>query len=469
MAEPTELCYTPIEALAPRLRGREVSPVEVVEAVLDRIDALEPRLNAFITVMAEAAVAEARRAEAEIAAGRHRGPLHGVPVTVKDLYDTAGVRTSGGARITARRVPERDCTVVQRLRAAGAIIVGKCNMFEFAFGHVHPDFGPSRNPWALDRTTSGSSSGSGAAVAAGLGQASMGSDTGGSIRGPAAYCGIVGLKPTYGRVSRAGVMPLSWSLDHCGPMTRTVWDCAVVLQAVAGHDPADPGSAERPVPDLLAQIDAGAADLRLGVPRNHLIDLPEPITAAQAAAEATFRELGARVVDVELPDARAFVLANTTILSAEAAAIHETWYRERPEDYSPAVRQRLEAGFTLLATDLVRAQRARRTLIEQTRAAMADLDLLLLPASAVMPATIEESLRTMPMGPDWERVLDRGRFTSPYNLTGLPAIAFPGGFSADGLPVGLQLVGHPWQEVTVLRAARAFERVRPWADRRPPL
>ncbi len=437
--------------------------------MLARIERLEPRLNAFITVMRESAGQAAREAEREIGAGRWRGPLHGVPLTLKDLYDTAGVRTTAGARITADRVPTRDATVTARLQAAGSVIVGKCNMFEFAYGAVHPDFGPSRNPWALDRSTGGSSSGSGAAVAAGLGYGSMGSDTGGSIRLPASHCGLVGLKPTYGLVPRTGVVALSWSLDHCGPMTRTVWDCAAMLRAVAGHDPADPGSADRPVPDYLAGIDGGGRGLRVGVPRNHLQDLEASVAAAFEAALGVLRGLGAEVRDLELPDGEALTLANLTIITGEAASFHAAWFRERPADYSEAVRERLEAGMAMLAIDLLAAQRARRALLARLAEAMAGVDLLALPTSAATAPTIESFMAARPMGAGGDVILRRGGLTGPYNLAGLPAISIPAGFDAAGLPIGLQLVGHAWQDARVLRAARAYERATDWTARRPPL
>ena len=469
MADQETLCFMPIETLAPLLRRRELSPIELVTAVLERIDRLEPRLNAFVTVLAQSALDEARAAERDLAVGRWRGPLHGMPITLKDLYDTGGIRTSAGARITSHRVPERDSTVAERLRAAGAIIVGKCNMFEFAYGHVHPDFGPSRNPWNLAHTTGGSSSGSGAAVAAGLGQASMGSDTGGSIRLPAAFCGIIGLKPTYGLVPRTGVVPLSWSLDHCGPMARSAWDCAAMLQAIAGHDPADPGSADRATPDFLAEIDGGAAGLRLGVPRSYLDGVAAPISAALSEALERFRDLGAEIRDVELPDADALALTNLTIITAEAASFHEPWFRERPGDYSEAVRQRLEAGLTMLATDLLRAQRARRTLVERMREAMSNLDLLVHPSSPIPPPTIEEIVHSLPGSEGGDGILRRGRFTSPYTLTGLPAISLPAGFTDDGLPIGIQLVGHAWSDALVLKAARAYQSATDWHTHRPAL
>lgn len=461
-----QLCYLSIEELAPRLRAKDVSPVEVTEAALARLEALEPKLNAFVTVMGESAMVQAREAEREIAAGHWRGPLHGVPISLKDLYDTAGIRTTASSRVMANRVPARDATVTARLKDAGAVIIGKNNMFEFAYGHVHPDYGPSYNPWSLAHSTGGSSSGSGAAVAAGIGYGSMGSDTGGSIRLPASFCGLIGLKPTYGRVPRTGVVALSWSLDHCGPMTRTAWDCAAMLQAIAGYDAADPGSGDVPVPDYLANLDGGVAGLRIGIPRAHLDELDPEVEAAFDRSVAALRRLGADVRDITPPDGDALVVANMAIITAEAASFHAQSFRERPGDYSDATRDRIEAGTAMLATDLLAAQRARRSLIAEMARAMADLDLLVLPTATLPPGTIDAFLKARPMGDGGDPVFRRGRMTSPYNLTGLPAISVPNGFTQSGLPIGLQFVGHPWQDALTLRAARAIERAQP-LGRRP--
>lgn len=463
----TELCFTSIEELAPRLRSREVSPVEATEAALERIERLNPRLNAFVTVLADDALAQARQAERALAAGEWRGPLHGVPISLKDLYDTAGIRTSAGSPILAARVPARDATVVTRLREAGAVNLGKCNMLEFAYGHVHPAVGPSHNPWSLEHSTSGSSSGSGAAVAAGLGWGSMGSDTGGSIRLPAAWCGIVGIKPTYGLVPRTGVVALSWSLDHCGPMTRTVWDCAAMLQAIAGHDPADLGSGNRPAGDYLSEIDAGIAGWRIGVPRADLDGVDPEIMAAFEAALGRLRDLGAEVRDVATPAGEQMALANTTILASEASTFHLPWLRERPGDYSEATRQRLENGAALLAVDYLTAQRARQVLVTELATAMADLDLLALPTSDTPPSTVAQHLSSLP-STSGDTGFRRGRMTSPYNLAGLPAVSIPNGLTSANLPIGLQLVGHAWQDARVLRAARACERAA-GPFRRPPI
>ncbi|HEU5431891.1 MAG TPA: amidase, partial [Thermomicrobiales bacterium] len=338
-----DLCDLPLLDVAARIRRREVSPIAVVDAVLERIAALDGVFNAFITVLADEARSDARRAEAEIAAGTYRGPLHGVPISVKDLFATRGIRTTAGSRILADHVPDHDATLVERLRAAGAIVVGKTNMLEFAYAAVHPDYGPTPNPWDVRRSTCGSSSGSAAAVAAGMGYGSIGSDTGGSIRLPASYCGIVGLKPTYGRVSRHGGVPVSWSADHFGPLTRTVGDCAALLGVIAGEDPRDPTSGREPVPDYLGRLDGGLAGRRIGVADAYLRQhVDAEVQAIVEQAVARLASLGATVVEVDLPPPAEVVPALLGILAPEATAYHREWLRTRPDDYSAAVRERLE-------------------------------------------------------------------------------------------------------------------------------
>ncbi|HET7092942.1 MAG TPA: amidase, partial [Thermomicrobiales bacterium] len=337
MVEPLreDLCDLPLLAVAEGIRRRELSPVAVVDAVLERIAALDGAFNAFITVLPEEAREDARRAEAEIAAGDYRGPLHGVPISIKDLFATRGVRTTAGSRILANNVPDHDATLVERLRTAGAVIVGKTNMLEFAYAAVHPDYGPTPNPWDVRRSTCGSSSGSAAAVTAGMGYGSIGSDTGGSIRLPAAYCGIVGLKPTYGRVSRHGGVPVSWSADHFGPLTRTVGDCAALLGAVAGYDPRDPTSGREPVPDYLGRLDAGLAGRRIGISDAYLRQHVEPsVQALVEQAIAQLAALGATIVEIDVPPPADVVPALLGILAPEAAAYHLEWLRTRPDDYS---------------------------------------------------------------------------------------------------------------------------------------
>ena len=466
----TELCTLTLEELSPLLRDRRVSPVEVTQAYLERIDSLNQTLNAYITVTSDQALADARRCEAEILRGDYRGPLHGVPVALKDLYDTAGVRTTAASKIYAQRVPDEDAASVARLRAAGAVIIGKTNLHEFAYGVTTDSsyFGATRNPWDLERVAGGSSGGSGAAVAAGLCAAATGSDTGGSIRIPAALCGIVGLKPTYGRISCHGVLPLSWTLDHPGPMTRTVYGAAVMLAAMAGHDPCDPAAAE-PVPDYAAGLRDGVVGLRIGVdPRWALSGIHQEVRAAFQEALAVLEDLGAEIVEVSVPWVEEGMDAALTILMAEATGIHEEFLRTRPDDYQPDVRARLEKGFVVRGIDYGRARRAGELLRRDFVLLFQKVDLLATPMCGIPAPKLGQreviiDRETVPvMGP-------LTRYTRVFNLTGLPAISVPCGFSSEGLPIGLQLVGRAWDEAMVLRAACAYEAATEWTQRRPSL
>ncbi len=466
-----ELAYLSLAALADRLHRRELSPVEITRVYLDRIAALDGRLAAFITVTADRALAEAAAAEREIATGQYRGPLHGVPLALKDLLYTAGVRTTAGSKILSDFVPTEDATVVTRLRAAGALSLGKTNLEEFAFGatSINPHHGTCRNPWDLARIAGGSSGGSAAAVAAGLCSASIGTDSGGSIRQPSALCGLVGLKPTYGRVSRHGVVPLSWSQDHVGPIARTVRDAALLLQAIAGHDPRDPASSRAPVPDYLGALGAGVAGLRFALPRDFFFDRTDPpVAAAVRAAARTLEGLGANVEEVPLPHAGLTVAAGATILFAEATAYHERWLRTRPQDYGPLVRARLRVGAAILATDYLKAQRARGVLIAETERLFDQVDALLTPTTAIAAPRHDEHTIRWPDGDDEDVRGATLRFTRPFNLLGFPAISIPCGFTSDGLPIGLQIVGRPFAEATVLRVARAYEAATAWTASRPP-
>ena len=461
------LCDRPLLEVADRVRRREMSPVEVTACVLERISALDGTLNAFITVLADEARQEAQEAEREIGNGHYRGPLHGIPISLKDLFATKGIRTTAGSRILADYVPDHDATVVTRLRQAGAVIVGKTNMLEFAYAAVHADYGATPNPWALDRSSSGSSSGSAVAVAAGMGYGSLGSDTGGSIRHPAAYCGIVGLKPTYGRVSRHGGVPLSWSLDHVGPMTRTVADSAALLGAIAGEDPRDPTSGRVPVPDYLAQLDTGIAGKRVGIADAYLrqhadLEVRKLVEEAIAALEG----LGARIEEVELPAPAEAVAALLGLLHPEATAYHLPWLRTRPQDYSPAVRERLELGAVTPAVSYVQAQQARRQITDGFLAAMERLDLLAMPSTSSAATRMDESFITADEA-DPRGLAELIALSGPFNLVGFPAISIPCGFTAGGLPVGMQLVARPWQEGLLLAAAHAYEQTVDWSHRLP--
>jgi aspartyl-tRNA(Asn)/glutamyl-tRNA(Gln) amidotransferase subunit A len=466
-----DLTTLTIAEAARRIAGGELSPVELTQAALARIESLNPRLNAFLTVLSERAMAAAKAAEQEIVAGRRRGPLHGIPIGLKDLCATQGVRTTSGSKICRDYVPAEDATVAARWAAAGTILLGKLHLNEFAYGpdgdNVHD--GPARNPWDTERITGGSSSGSGAALAASLCLGALGTDTGGSIRIPAALCGIVGLKPTYGRVSRHGITPLSWSLDHVGPMAKTVEDVALLLQAMAGYDPKDPSTARLPVPDYAAALRDGVRGVRIGVPRQYFFELIDPeVDAAVRAAIEVLRRLGATVREVSWPALRYTTLAALVLVLAEASTFHEAWIRTQPEAYHPDIALRLKWGLLLPAAAYLKAQRLRARLCQEAARLWAEVDVLAVPATVIAAprlgeahvqlggrqiATREALLRTM----------------RPFNLTGLPAISLPCGFTGAGLPIGLQLAGKPFDEATVLRVAHAYERHTDWHRRRPPI
>ncbi len=459
----TQLHELTLSDAAALVRARRVSPVELTRAMLARIERLDSQLTSYITVTAEAALAAAEQAEQAARAGEER-PLLGVPLALKDLFDTAGVRTTGGAKILAERVPQRDATAVARLRRAGAVLLGKLNMHEFAFGvsTANPHFGTCRNPWDPSRIPGGSSGGSGAALAAGLCYGSLGSDTGGSIRIPAALCGVTGLKPTYGRVSRAGVLPLSWSLDHAGPMARTVRDVALLLTVIAGHDPADPASATVPVPDFTAGLEDGVRGVRVGLPRPYFFEqLEEDVARAVEAAVDVLRTEGAEVHEVSVPHLDVAAAAFAPIISAEAAAYHQRWLRERPQDYGEDVRQRLLQGLLYPAVDYVKAQRARRRVLGGFLATLREVDVLITPTVPVTAPPIP--------GPAVATPNPLTRCTFPLNLTGLPALSLPCGFDRQGLPVGLQIIGRPFDEATVLRVGHTYQRLTDWHTRRPPI
>jgi aspartyl-tRNA(Asn)/glutamyl-tRNA(Gln) amidotransferase subunit A len=466
----------PLWQVADRIHKREVGPVELTQRLLDRAERLNPTLNAFITLTPEEALASARAAEDELAAGRDRGPLHGVPIALKDLVATAGVRTTAASKILSDWVPDEDATVVRLLKEAGAVILGKLNMHELACGgtSASPHFGPVHNPWNTDCISGGSSGGSGAAVAAGLCFGALGSDTGGSIRIPSALCGIVGLKPTYGRVSLHGVVPLAWTLDHVGPMARSARDCALVLQAIAGPDARDPSTAQEPVPDFAAALDGSAKGLRVGVPRNFTFDrldeelgsLMRQTLAAEGAANPdqevaelfekalqTLSAAGAEVRDVDLPQLDNFAACNTLILISEAAAYHFRNYRDRPQDYGDDVRQTLSLAEHIEGSQHAFAARRRDEARREADSLLAGLDVLATPTcpvAAVPIASLPNALRPMELI----------RYTSAFDLTGQPTASVPCGLTAKGLPVGLQFVGRRFDEATVLRAAHAYETAR---------
>jgi aspartyl-tRNA(Asn)/glutamyl-tRNA(Gln) amidotransferase subunit A len=467
MSDLTELTIT---ELAPLLRDRKASPVEVTEAYLERIEHLDPRLNSYILVTADAARESARQAEQEIAHGDYRGPLHGVPLGVKDLFDLAGTPTTLGSKILRNNVAANDATVVQRLKEAGTVMLGKHNLHEFAFGITseNPHYGVVRNPWDLDRVPGGSSGGTASATAAGLCAGGLGSDTGASIRAPASWCGIVGLKPTWGRVSRAGVLPLAWSLDHAGPIARTVADCALLMQAIAGADPRDPTVSSEAVPDFSSELQAGVRGLRLGVPREHFFATVEPeVERCVRAAIGVFEGLGATLQEVSLPHATHAQVAGNAIMSSEAAAWHADWLRERPQDYGADVLLRIRGGLLVTATEYLHAQQARSLVQADFRRAFEQVDVVLGPTMPLVAPRIGRTFEpsgTFNLAP---RSI-ANRLTVPCNLTGMPAISVPCGF-VDGLPVGLQVMGPAFEESLVLRVARAYEASTDWHARKPPL
>jgi aspartyl-tRNA(Asn)/glutamyl-tRNA(Gln) amidotransferase subunit A len=459
----------PIAELAPMLRDRKVSPVEVTRAALDRIAAVDGRLKSFITVTADLAMAAARGAESDIVAGRWRGPLHGVPIGLKDLFDTAGVVTTNGSRIFRDHVPAADSVVTAKLKAAGAVIVGKNNMHEFAFGSTsnNAHFGTCRNAWNPDHIPGGSSGGSGAAVAARLCYMSMGSDTGGSIRSPACLNGLVGHKPTYGLVSRRGVFPLSWSLDHAGPLARTVRDAALTLQAIAGHDPGDPSSAAVAIPDYVAALDGGVRGLRVGVPKEYFFQRSsEEVEQVVRTAVRALEGLGAKIVEVSLPHVDLAATAGMTIIAVEAADAHRRWLRARPDDYGAEIRPRLQMGALFTGEEYSRAQRIRALMQKEFREATTAADVLVMPNNPVPAPRVGESTIRVRGRDVWVMALQPS-LTIPHNLTGAPALTVPCGFGASGLPIGLQIVGRPFEDATVLRVGHAYEQATDWHRRRP--
>lgn len=448
-----------VAELAPLIRKRTVSPVEIVEALLGRIEELNETLRAYLYVAGEQALAVARAAEMEITAGSYRGPLHGIPVAYKDIYDVRGMPTTAASKVMDGYMATEDCTVAARLRQAGAICLGKLNTHEFASGSMEV-FGTARNPWNTTLVPGGSSSGSGTALAAHLVAGATGSDTGGSIRNPASFCGIVGLKPTYGRVSRAGIIPLSWSLDHAGPMARTVADTGLLLQAIAGSDRRDPTAAPQPVPDYSAALEGGLQGVRIGVPREYFFDDGDPdVLAAVRAAIETMRQLGAVVREVELPHAPYGPGASWAIAYTESFAFHRSNFFGRSRDYTPAFFHKIAGAAFLAAEERLTAQRMRQIITAEFLAVLQAVDVIVTPTTSY-PAS--------PIGGSSPQA-DMRSLTRPVSLTGLPALAVPCGFTRTGLPVSMQLIGRAWEESTVLRVGHAYEQATDWHRRRPPL
>jgi aspartyl-tRNA(Asn)/glutamyl-tRNA(Gln) amidotransferase subunit A len=462
-----ELCYLTIAEAAAGLRRKDFSSLELTNACLQRIQSIDGRLHSFITITADLAREKAAQADKELRNGTEHGPLHGIPVALKDLYATRGIRTTCNSAVLQTWMPDYDATATLKLAEAGTVLLGKLGMHEFAFGgpSVDAPFPAVRNPWHTAHVTGGSSSGSGAALSAGFCYGALGSDTGGSIRNPAAHCGIVGIKPTYGRVSRYGVVPLSWSLDHAGPMARTVEDCAIMLQALSGHDAKDAASVNVPVPDFSAGLRRGIRGLKVGVPRANWFDenlgvAPETESVFNGALR-TLQDLGAEIIEI---DGKAFSLArkaNQTILIAEAYAYHEKTFQTTPEKFGISVRRRMLEGAFLSAADYITAQRARAVLNRQMQAHFARVDVFVTPTIARPPdafATLDPNEQNL-----------RPNFTNPFNLTGLPAISLPCGFTEGTLPVGLQIAAPAFDEATCFRVAYAYEQATEWHRQRPPV
>jgi len=450
--------------MAQRLRRREVSPVGITRECLTRIEKLNPALNTFITVMGNSALAEAQTAEAEILRGEWRGPLHGIPIALKDLIDTAGMRTTAASALYKERLPGEDAEVVRRVHEAGAVIVGKNNLHEFAYGgsSLVSYFGDMHNPWDRDRITGGSSGGSAAAVMAGMAYAAIGTDTAGSIREPAALCGCVGLKATYGRVPSRGVIPLSLSLDHVGPLTATVTDAAIMLQAIAGYDAADITTAEVPVAEYVSILQEGAKTLRVGVPRAYFYDdLDAEVASAMEHALRGIETLVDEVKEVALD-----VPTDRRLQAAESYAVHAESIAKNPELYQAETLRRIRTGENVSAAEFIRLRRELEQSRRSIRKVFADVDVLVTP-TIPMPAPAIADLKANPdaLRPAELKLL---RNTRPFNVWGLPAISVPCGFTQNGLPIGLQMAGPHWREDLVLRLANAYEQATAWHKRRCP-
>ena len=466
-----ELCFLSIARMGQLIREKKVSALELVKAHLDRIERTEPTLNAFITVLAEEALQKGREAESEIQSGNLRGPLHGVPFALKDLYATKGIRTTSGVRIFHDHHPHSDSTLGQRLESAGAILLGKLNMNPLAYGPTgeNTDYGDVHNPWHPERMPGGSSSGSGSAVAARQAALALGSDTGGSVRIPSALCGLVGLKPTYGRLSLSGLTPLSWSMDHPGPLVRNVQDCALVMEVLGGHDPGDPFSANRAVPKYREALDEPLCSAVVGVPREILESPLHPeVEGAFRQSLERIQELGLEVREIGWPLFTSAAGISLTILMTEASAYHADLIRRQAAQLPEAVRLRLEAGFFISGVEYVRAQRARGQFVQQSREILQRVDFLASP-SVLVPACPLGTPEVQAGNQSLDTITALTQLTRPFNVNGFPALTVPCGFSEEGLPIGLQLASLPFQEPRLLQLGHAYQQVTDWHQRHPQL
>jgi aspartyl-tRNA(Asn)/glutamyl-tRNA(Gln) amidotransferase subunit A len=458
-------CDLTIEALAPLIRRRKLSPVELTRYLLERISRLQPEINAYLTITADAALAQAGQAEQEISRGDYRGVLHGIPISLKDLFYTRGIRTTAGSKILKRFVPKENAAIVNRLLECGCVFLGKTNLHEFAFGstNVNPHYGPVRNPWDTGRISGGSSGGSAASIVSAQALASFGTDTGGSIRIPAAACGCVGLKPTYGRVPMSGIIPLAGSLDHAGPLSRCVMDAAFLLNAVAEPRLWNTGTVR-----AASEIRRGVKSFRIGIPRQYFFDhIQTDVRKAVLAAIRIFEQLGAKITELNLTGMDETAALAAEITGDEAFAYHEKWLKQRPQDYGKDVRLRLEQSSKTTAALYIGAQQKRLAYSERLDSALSKVDILLAPTLPITAPGIEQSdIRIGNTIEDIRTALLR--LTRPGNLSGLPAISIPCGFSSEELPIGLQLIGRRFEETTLLRAAYAYEQATPWHLAFPP-
>jgi aspartyl-tRNA(Asn)/glutamyl-tRNA(Gln) amidotransferase subunit A len=455
----------PVSSAAAYIQAKKLSPVELTQAVLKQIETTDPKLGAYVTVLADQALAEAQTAEKEISVGNWRGYLHGIPLALKDLLETKGILTTASSKVLSDYVPSEDATIAKKLKEAGAVLLGKTHTHEFAYGVICPT---TRNPWNTDCIPGGSSGGSAAAVASGMAQLAIGTDTGGSIRIPSALCGTVGIKPTYGRVSRKGVLSLSWSLDHAGPIARSSEDAALMLQSIAGYDALDPASANVPVADYLSNLKKGVQGLKIGVASGAYFELATPgVAEAIKAATKTLSDLGAEITEIEVPQIDEAVAIVFTIVLAEASAYHQKWLRSKGELYNPDVFTLLQAGELVLATDYMQAQRRRSEFVRGVLGLFDKVDMLLMPtvpcpAPKVSDQMVKIGNTAVPP------IMALIYYTAPFNASGLPALALPCGFE-NNLPVSLQLVGKPFDEATLLRTGYAFEQATGWNKQHPNL
>ena len=470
--EKNEIPFLTATQLSALIKTREVSPVEATEAYLDRIAAVDNQLNSYITLCREEALAEARAAEGEIVSGNYRGPMHGIPVAVKDQFYTKGILTTGGSSILKDFVPDEDATVVSNLKNAGAVLLGKLNMSEYAMGDAfHHPYGRPRNPWDLSRSPGTSSSGSGAATAANLCATSLGEDTGGSIRGPAAFCGLAGMRPSYGRVSRHGVLGASWSMDIVGPISRTVSDCAMTLGAIAGYDPKDPYTWNTPVPDYLANLNGDIRGLRVGVVSERVYtDAVDPeVRRSVEQAIGVLGELGAKTQDVSIPLIVHSAVISSAVIMVDAVVAHGQGIAHHLGEYDHNNRVRLLTGSIVPSRAHQKALRLREVLRQQILAALQQVDVLVMPTSSIPASPIPAKAGVNSKEEVLEGYAGRRSFTAPFNLANLPALSINCGFTTENLPVGLQLAGKPFAEETLFRVAHAYEQATDWHNRRTPI